>query len=80
MENKDILSDQELIRLIIDPMPIEEFKEWINIPCSIDALYACYDHYEQLPQTTINLEKLMLIDDLLMERIFQEVPHRVSDR
>lgn len=79
MDINETLSDKELAKLLIDPMPIEEFKEWIKIPCTIDDLYACYDYYENLPQTSLNIEKLILIDDQIMEKILTQVPHRVSD-
>lgn len=85
MDINETLSDKELIKLYIDPMSINEFKEWIKIPCSIDDLFACYDYYENLPQTSLNIEKLILIDDLIMDKILDvgmviiETPHRVSD-
>lgn len=79
MDKNETLSDKELIKLYIDPMSINEFKEWIQIPCSINDLYACYDYIEEMEQTSFNLEKLSIVDDLIMEKIFIETPHRVSD-
>lgn len=79
MDKIENLTDEELAKAFIDPMGIDEFKEWLEIPCTIDDLYACYSYYENLPQTSLNIDKLILIDDLIMERILTQVPHRVSD-
>lgn len=58
MEN---LNDLNLAEKYIDPMPIEDFIFWLEMPCSAEDLNCCYNYYIGLPESELTNQKLDLI-------------------
>lgn len=75
---------EDLIRHYVDPMPMDEFKEWVQIPCTRQDLMCCRDWYYSLEMECLKDGKndLKLIQckiNYLNELIDERMPDRKKE-